>query len=70
MKKVELLEVEVAALLIALDTEIRRAQDETNFWSERAKSRGTIGSGHQAEYWTEQLHMLRQLKAKLEREEE
>lgn len=70
MKKVELLEVEVAALLVALDAEIRRAQDKTNFWSERAKELGSFGSVHEADYWTEHLHMLRQLKAKLEREEE
>ena len=70
MKKVELLEVEVAALLIALDTEIRRVQDEVKYWSYHAKELGSFGAVHEADYWTEQLHMLRQIKAKLEREEE
>lgn len=75
MRKVELLEAERAALIDLLHREIAE-----NAIDQR-KAREALGASIKDAftdqidssdwfYWTERLHMLRQLKAKLEREEE
>lgn len=76
MKKVELLEAEVAVLSDLTRREIERTAKER-----REEQRETLvmppqpptamrGQATALDYYTERLHMLRQLKAKLEREEE
>lgn len=74
MRKVELLEVERAALIDLVHREIvenvidyRKAREE--FIKASAAPTSEM-DGMDMVYWTERLHMLRQLKAKLEREEE
>lgn len=73
MRKVELLEVERAALIDLVHREI--AENVIDYRKAREEFMKTT-SAHTKElcedlaYWTERLHMLRQLKAKLEREEE
>ena len=75
MRKVELLEVERAALIDLVHREIaENVIDQRNAKEALAASlkdnfADTIDSSDW-NYWTERLHMLRQLKAKLEREEE
>lgn len=76
MKKVELLEVEVAAAIIALGKEIQnverfreRARRRVSL-SHRAKVTAEADDVASYDYWSNQLRILRQLKAKLEREEE
>lgn len=71
MRKVELLEVERAALIDLVHREIsesvidyRRAKEDF------LKDLNSQGNAENFDYWAERLHMLRQLKAKLEREEE
>lgn len=71
MRKVELLEVERAALIDIVHREIadnvidyRRAHEAF------MKDLNSQGNAEDYDYWAERLHMLRQLKAKLEREEE
>ena len=74
MRKVELLEVERAALIDLVHREI--VENVIDYRKAREEFTKTL-SGPIVEmdstdlaYWTERLHMLRQLKAKLEREEE
>lgn len=71
MRKVELLEVERAALIDLVHREI----GENSIYYRRAneaylKDLNSQGNAENYDYWAERLHMLRQLKAKLEREEE
>ena len=75
MRKVELLEIERAALIDLVHREIaenvidqRRAREELAA-SLKENFVDSIDSSDW-HYWTERLRMLRQLKAKLEREEE
>lgn len=75
MRKVELLEVERAALIDLVHREIaenvidqRKAREALDA-SLKDSFEDSIDSSDW-HYWTERLHMLRQLKAKLEREEE
>lgn len=74
MRKVELLETERAALIDLVHREItenvidyRKAREEC---IKASSAPNTEMDGMDMVYWTERLHMLRQLKAKLEREEE
>lgn len=74
MRKVELLEVERAALIDLVHREIvenvidyRKAREE---FIKASSAPTTEMDGMDMVYWAERLHMLRQLKAKLEREEE
>lgn len=75
MRKVELLEVERAALIDLVHREI--TENEIDYRGAReafmkaASSRSHMGVlDENLDYWIQRLHMLRQLKAKLEREEE
>lgn len=70
MRKVELLEVERAALIDLVHREIaENVIDYTKAHVTCVKVK-TLSSAEDLDYWAERLHMLRQLKAKLEREEE
>lgn len=75
MRKVELLETERAALIDLVHREIaenvidQRKAREALSASLKENFVDSIDSSDW-HYWTERLHMLRQLKAKLEREEE
>ena len=75
MRKVELLETERAALIDLVHREIaenvidqRKAREE--LVAEVKDEFVDNVDSSDWHYWTERLHMLRQLKAKLEREEE
>lgn len=75
MRKVELLEVERAALIDLVHREIvenvidyRRAREV--FIKTSSVPNTELDGMVDMIYWRERLHMLRQLKAKLEREEE
>ena len=76
MRKVELLEVERAALIDLVRREI--AENVIDYRKARVREEiiktlsapNTEMDGMDMAYWAERLHMLRQLKAKLEREEE
>ena len=73
MRKVELLEVERAALIDLVHREI--AENVIDYRKSREdfikalSAPNTEMDGIDMVYWAERLHMLRQLKAKLEREE-
>lgn len=74
MKKVELLEAEVATLSDLTNREIERVTRERR---EELRETMVVQNGARTgllpetmDYYTMRLHMLRQLKAKLEREEE
>ena len=74
MRKVELLEVERAALIDLVHREIaenvidyRKAREE---FIKTSSAPIVERDATDLVYWTERLHMLRQLKAKLEQEEE
>lgn len=72
MRKVELLEVERAALIDLVHREIAENVIDQRKAREALSADEFVDSVDSSawHYWTERLHMLRQLKAKLEREEE
>lgn len=74
MRKVELLEVERAALIDLVDEKIEFGEEMKTSAKNSVINLLNDSMGEPLwdayDYWTERLHMLRQLKAKLEREEE
>lgn len=75
MKKVELTLPELAAVSAMVEREVQYAA-KIRTAAKAALRDDPVGPGYEpeddfanVEYWTERLHMLRQLKAKLEREE-
>lgn len=77
MRKVELLDVERAALIDLVHREIAETaidqREASKALAASLRDKSLAGDGIDASewhYWTERLRMLRRLKAKLEREEE
>lgn len=76
MKKVELTEAEAAAVSISLGKEIQHVERFRDHARRRMRlsHRANVSAEEEDvasyDYWTNQLRILRQAKAKLEREEE